>query len=659
MFGAAPAGSFPAKTAHRAGDHQELTCQASGGTAVDPAEPARHWAGALSQALATGDGVGRELTGPIDRLIHALRADPFDSDAVAEVGVRLVETVAAALAAGGRLAAVERTLAAGEARSGVLFRSAAVGLLVSAHEGVVTEVNPAAQRILGRSEDELVGIPLADLLHPRERDAVLACYAELLDSAEESGRLRERTRLVRADGDPVWVHLAVSVLRDSAGRPESLVTLVQDVSHVHLLEQRLSYQGTHDPLTGLANRHAFIGKLEESLGGTAPASVLHLNLDAFSVINHGLGWKVGDELLRAVAGKLTEVLGDEPACVARFGADEFAVLLRDGPNIAGLAQRINAALAEPTYVDGHGVAASATIAVAPDIAPGTDPTELLCGTAIVLRTLKSGGRGQWGLVDPVVDQARRAQLRLAASVPGAWDSGQIQVCHRPIVALADRRVASVQASLRWLHPELGPLDHRACLRAIAETGFGLRIGRWLLGEAARQVAEAGPHAPRLYLELTKEEAVDPDLIAWVRAALAEACLAPARVDLGFPVVALHAPDKPAEDNLEVLAELGIGIVLYGYGAASRDLTYLDSLPLRAVRLVSSVASWVSANADSGLPAVLAARGLVPLVRASGLSMIVGSLRTAREAAWWAEVGVDLGEGAVFGEPGSLSEVTRL
>ncbi|WP_166658090.1 EAL domain-containing protein [Actinokineospora alba] len=636
-----------------------MTCQAIGGTAVDPAELAGQWAGALSRLPATGDSVGRELTGPVDRLVQALGADPFDADAATEVGVRLVETVTAALAGGARLAAVERTLATSEARSGALFRSAAVGLLVSAREGVVTEVNAAASRILGRREDELVGVPLAELVHPRERDAVLACYTELLDNGEESRRLRERTRLLRADGDPVWVHLAVSVLRDTAGRPDSLVTLVQDVSHVHLLEQQLSYQGTHDPLTGLANRHAFIGKLEESLGGTTPASVLHLNLDAFSVINHGLGWKVGDELLRAVAAKLTEVLGDDPACVARFGADEFAVLLRPGPDVAALAQRINAALAEPTYVDSHGVAASATIAVARDIAPGTDPVELLCATAIVLRTLKSRGRGQWGLVDPAVDRTRRAQLRLAASVPGAWEGGQIQVCHRPIVALADRRVASVQASLRWLHPELGLLDHRACLRAIAETGFGLRIGRWLLGEAARQVAAAGPDAPRLYLELTKEEAVDPDLVAWVRTALADAGLAPGRLDLGFPVLALHAPDNPAEDNLEVLAELGIGIVLYGYGAASRDLTYLDSLPLRAVRLVSSVASWVSANSESGLPAVMAARGLVPLVRASGLSMIVGSLRTAQEVAWWAEVGVDLGEGAVFGEPGGLAEVIRL
>lgn len=687
MFTDALAGTLPAKTAHRAGGQRELTCQAIGGTAVDPADLAARWAGALDWTSAVQASAERDLTGPLDRLVEILRADPFDSHAAAEVGARLVESglgdlnattsmlaaglpavapdvprarvqaVIAALAAGIRLATAERTLATSEARSGVLFRSAVVGLLVSGADGIVTEVNDAALRILGHRPDGLMGTPLADLLHPQERDAVLACYAELLDSEEDSGRLRQRTRLLRADGDPAWVHLAVSVLRDGAGRPDTLVTMVQDVSHVHLLEQRLSYQGTHDPLTGLANRHAFIGKLEESLGGSAPASVLHLNLDAFSVINHGLGWAVGDALLSSVAAKLTDVLEGDPSCVARFGADEFAVLLRRIPDVAALSQRINAALAEPTYVDGHGVAASATIAVARDIAPGTDPVELLCATAIVLRTLKSGGRGQWGLVDPVVDQARRAQLRLAASVPGAWEGGQIQVCHRPLVALADRRVAAVQASLRWLHPELGLLDHRACLRAIAETGFGLRIGRWLLGEAARQVAAAGPDAPRLYLELTKEEAVDPDLVAWVRAALANAALAPDRLDLGFPVLALHAPDNPAEDNLDVLAEVGVGIVLYGYGAASRDLTYLDSLPLRAVRLVSSVASWVSENADSGLPGVLAARGLVPLVRASGLSMIVGGLRTAKEAAWWAEVGVDLGEGPLFGDPGSPAEVT--
>ncbi|CRK58258.1 Sensory box/GGDEF family protein [Alloactinosynnema sp. L-07] len=622
----------------------------------------------------------------MERLVEVLGAEPFDSHAAAEVGALVVEaglvepsdldatttvlvqglsrvvgldgrveSVLAAFAAGVRLAAAEHALATSEEQSRLLFSLAAVGVLVTDLDGTVIQANGAALAILGRKANGMPGTPLADLLHPLDRETVLAGYAELLDSDEEWGRPRERTRLIRADGDLAWVHLAVLVQRDRAGRPDAVVTLAQDVSHLHLLEHRLGYQGTHDPLTGLANRHAFIGKLEEALGGTASASVLHLNLDAFSVINHGLGWTVGDALLRAVAAKLNSVVGDA-ACVARFGADEFAVLLRRGRDVAALAQRINVELAEPTYVDGHGVAASATIAVARDVEPGADPVELLCATAITLRALKSGGRGQWGLVDPVADQARRAQLRLAASVPGAWGSGQIQVCYRPIIALADNRTVAIQASLRWRHPEVGLLDHRACLRAIADTGFGPRIGRWLLEEGAQQVA--GHDAVRLYLELTKEEAVDPDLVASVRGALDEAGLAPSRLDLGFPVPALHAPDRPAEDNLEVLAGLGVGIILYGYGAASRDLTYLDSMPLRAVRLVGSVATWVSENAKSGLPGVLAARGLVPLVRSSGLSMIVGGLKTAREAAWWAEVGVDLGEGPLFGEPTTLDEITR-
>jgi len=539
-------------------------------------------------------------------------------------------------------------------RADLLFDSAVVGIIITAPDGKITEVNPAALRILGHERDTLSGKGFVELLFPVDRAEVLARYAELLEDGE-AGRLRERARLLRADGDPAWVHLSVSILRDSADQPLSIVTMVQDVSHLRLLEQRLSYQGTHDALTGLANRHAFIGRLEEVLGGTESASVLHLNLDAFSVINHGLGWSIGDALLRSVATKLNAVLVDEDAYVARFGADEFAVVVPPDADVAGIAQRINGELAEPTYVDGHGVAASATIAVARAVAPGTDPVELLCATAIVLRVLKSGGRGQWGLVDPADDQARRAQLRLAASVPGAWESGQIEVCHRPIVALADRRVVAAQASLRWRHPELGLLDHRACLRAIADTGFGLRIGRWLLEEAAQQVA--GHESVRLYLELTKEEAVDPDLVATVRGALAESGLSAERLDLGFPVVSLHGADRPAEDNIDVLAGLGVGIVLYGYGAAARDLTYLDALPLRAVRLVGSVATWVSENAESGLPGVLAARGLVPLVRASGRSMIVGGLRSEREAGWWAEVGVDLGEGPLFGEPGTLDEIT--
>jgi diguanylate cyclase (GGDEF)-like protein/PAS domain S-box-containing protein len=546
----------------------------------------------------------------------------------------------------------ERNLAEGDARFRQMFMSSAVGMLITDLAGTVIEANDAMLDVLG-CPDGLAGTRLADVLHPEETATLSAKYRGLVD--DDTGSLCERTRMRKPDGDTVWVRLSASLLLDSAGRPDSYATTVEDISDLHLLEHQLGYQGTHDALTGLANRSTFVGKLEEALAGAAGTSVLHLNLDAFSVINYGHGWHVGDTLLQVVAGKLTVMVAGKRACVARFGVDEFAVLIAHGPtppDMTALACAINAELAEPTYVDGHGVAASATIAVARDIAPETDPAELLCTTGIALRELKSRGRGQWGLVDPAMDKERRAHYRLAASIPGAWESGELAVDHRPIMSLADRRPVTMQASLRWNHQELGVLDHRTCQRAIADTGFGLRIGQWALNQAALPMA-ADDAFGRLYLELTREQAVDPDLVAVVRGVLTETGLPAERLDLGFPVVALEVKDRPAEDSIGVLAELGVGVVLYGYGAASRDLTYLKSLPLRAVRLAGAVASWVTEHATSGLPGVLAARGLVPLVRASGLSMIVGGLRTEDQAKWWSEVGVDLGEGPLFGGAGPL------
>ncbi|GLZ39039.1 EAL domain-containing protein [Actinokineospora sp. NBRC 105648] len=664
---------------------------------MDRAELAIRWAAALTQVAYVArdrDVIERELADLLGALVACLRADGPDEAtgvgrALAESGFhqpvcvrvsidvlssglpRLTEVddatrlpgVLAALAAGfadatrRRLFAeqqdlrdalvharntVERDLRASEARFGEVFTTSALGMVISDLGGGVARANEALEEMLGYKPGTLFRKRLDDLFHPQDRAYLRTRYDELADGVGH--QLDERTRFLRADGETQWVRVAVSVLRDRDDLPDHHVTMVQDISDLHLLEHHISHQGTHDPLTGLPNRQAFVGRLEEALGTGQEVSVLHLGLDDFAVTNDGIGRAAGDHLLREVAARLTQLLGEQPGIVARLAGDEFAMMLEHPPgglDVGGVATEINDVLSEPTYVDGQGIAAWATIAVVSLPSADTKPDELLRATDIALRKLKQRGRRQWCVVDPVQNQLYREQYRLAATIPGAWENGELGLELRPVVALAERTVVATEALLRWEHPEYGVLGPQRCAELLLDTGLSVLLGHWVLGQAAAAVEGSA-----LYLELSAEQVADPDLVMQVRRVLGESGLDADRLELGMPVCSLSIGDGVAEDNLGVLVDLGVRTVLTDFGHTRGDLACLEDLPIHSVRMSGAVVSRV-VRPDPAALFTRSVAGLVPMVREVGISVLVPGISTEEQAKWWMGVGADLGTGPLF------------
>ncbi|MGH3862397.1 EAL domain-containing protein [Actinokineospora sp.] len=538
---------------------------------------------------------------------------------------------------------VERDLQASEARFQGVFATAAVGMLISDLGGGVARANEALEEMLGYRKGTLFRKRLDDLFHPDEADFLRERYAEL--RAGECDTVRERTQFLRADGDTAWVRVAVTLLRDGDGKPDHHVTMVEDISDLHLIEHRLSTQGTRDMLTGLANRQAFEGRLEESMGSTADVSLFHIGLDEFGVVNNGIGRHAGDKLLSAIAGRLMLIAEEREGALARIGGDEFAMLTPGRHDVAAVAGDINETLAEPTYVDGEGVAVTASIAVLRSPRSGTEPAELLRATDITLRRLKASGRRQWGLVE-ADDLAARERFRLTASIPGAWESGELDVEFRPVVELENGTTVAVQALLCWDSPVHGRLGHDRCRELLRDTGLSVPVDQWALGVACERTAEL---APRLYLELTDEQAADQDLVGTVRQGGALE-----RLDLGVPVSALADPQ--ADDNVSVLTDLGVRIVLTGFGQTPGDIACLEDYPVHAVRLGDRVVQRIGTAPDPKSMFVRSVLELLPMVRESGRDVLVPGVDTAEQADWWKRAGADLAVGAHFGEPDTVDDV---
>lgn len=697
---------------------------------MDRAELAGRWAGELTQVVYVArsrDEIEHELLGFLDELVTVVLAADFAADQGAEIGTRMVEfgftkpicvgrtvellgrwlpelpgldavsdvetrvvSVLGALAAGfsagmrGRLFAeqedikralthakenVERDLEASEALFREIFTSSSVGMALSDLDGVLVRTNRALAEILEYPTRELGTLNLHDLFHPDEAEYLQLRYQELLEDDELP--FRERRKLRRRGGDEALVYLSASVLRHTDGSPRHFVTTVEDISDKHFLEDTLRHQATHDQLTGLVNRQRFVGKIEESLAGKHAAeeiTIFHIDLDGFAAINNGVGRSVGDKLLQVVAGRLTDVVADESATVARLDADEFGIMIENSPRTPSsdsIAQRINEELSEPVYVGEQGVATTACIAVLERPRPDANPSDLLQATDIALRRLKASGRRQWALVDTELGARDRERFKLAASLPGAWESGEIELDYRPLVSIEDRAVVAVQPLLRWDHPVHGTLGHDRCVEVLDETGLTLPVGRWLLGRACEQAMSwrerLGTDPPLLYVELTKQQAADPDLVSVVQEALLEAGMPSAGLRVGMPVQALCMLDGLAEDNLDVLVDLGISAVLYEFGTTRGDLACLEDLQVRAVkladRLVARVGEAVAKDRETLF--LRATRDLVPLIRDTGAAVIAGHIATEEQLTWWQALGVESASGPLLGPAGPPEDIEDL
>jgi diguanylate cyclase (GGDEF)-like protein/PAS domain S-box-containing protein len=593
-----------------------------------------------------------ELTGKVVSLLGAvaagyaaaLRAQTFDQQ----------EEVKQALLKARQNA--ERELHLSEAKFRQLFTSSAVGIAISDLKGKVWETNQAFREIVG---DLAAGHSLYELLHPDDVPAVKTACQKLVGGRSTGFRLPQRIRLIGKDGEPAWTYLAVSLLRNADGEPTGQVTIVEDVTELHLLGQQLRHQSLHDALTGLPNQQFFGTTLQsvlERAGQNTRITVCKLDMDGLAVINDAFGRQVGDQVLQSVAGRLQSAVAGEKAIIARFGSDEFAILIENSPttpDVPTLTANINSELAEPVYIDNSGLAVSSCVGVAQHQGRGGEAAILLRAAEAALHRAKNSGQRQWGMFDSHHDAIHRARCRMAAAMPGAWESGEIHLNYQPLVQLADNTILAVQAQLHWDRPHTGALSHQECLELAKRNGLEGPLGQWMLRNSCDQLASwrqrLGQATPLLHVDLTPQQSHDPDLVSDIASALAQTGLAAERLQLGIPVSALDAESDDAEDNVRVLADMSISIALLEFGGVA-DVAHLEDLPVRTVVIAPTVVQRVVQPPSDGSAVTRAVPAVFQLLHDCGVTIIIRGINTHNEAHWWKSAGADIGQGAFLALP---------
>jgi diguanylate cyclase (GGDEF)-like protein/PAS domain S-box-containing protein len=551
----------------------------------------------------------------------------------------------------------EKNLRDTESRFQEVFVSSSTGVAITDLAGLCLDANPALGRILDLRPGEMMGRLVTELFRDDSAGDVMRLYRRLLDDAATP--MQEQRRLRWENGEEVWVLLAVTLLRDEAGDPAYFVTMVQDVTELRLLQDRLSHQLLFDVLTGLPNRQHFQTKLESMLGAAASGTWVTLccvNLDGFAILNGSLGHTVGDRLLRAVARRLERAVAGQNAVVARIGGDEFAVLVQDAASpipVDTLVGKINRELSEPEYIAERGIALGASIGAVRRLASAQPADELFRAADIALRKAKATGRRQWAGYHEGDDVYTTQLDRWAVELPGAWEHGDLAVAYEPVICLADRTLTGVRAVLRWHRPGHEPMGHNDCVRLTERTGLSVHLGPSILTEAMAGMPllrDALTGGPLLRIQLTRYQSGDADLIRAVNQAITGD---PGLIEISLHTGAVLEDLGDAQDNLEVLRDIGVVTGLCDFDGGPRELDLLARTGVRSVTLAAQCAVTATALLRSET-----AR-LIGLVRDRGAQCSVLDIAGPAETTYWADAGATSAQGGIFGPAVAIADLETL
>ncbi len=548
----------------------------------------------------------------------------------------------------GREAAIQRTM------FGTALDSMSHGLCMGDGDGAITVVNRRLREFF-RLEETPSGISASDL-------AGAIAQAGRLSSARRVDFVRAWEQHVALKTPSTFSEVFDGRTYDFRCEPKAsggFVVLVEDVTAQRQASQKIERMAHFDDLTGLPNRMHFHSQMQAALDEPIEPgwqlALLSVDLDQFKEVNDTRGHPIGDELLRLVANRLRHALQADDL-VARFGGDEFQVMLRtpaDPEHVGHIAERIIERLSQSYRVDGHIISIGASIGIAVTTGDVKNADDLLRSADVALYEAKSNGRGVYRIFDPAMDEALQRKRDVGQMLRDAISQGSLELHYQPVVDYHTGRIVACEALVRLRHPLNGLVPPGEFIEIAEQTGLIVPLGDWVLRQACKDAA-AWPKHVRVAVNFSpKQFLICKDLIGDIREALTEAGLEPGRLE----VEVTESTIIEAKDSLVMLSEIsamGVKISLDDFGTGYSSLSYLRQFPVDKIKIDRSFAMDIKSRASQ---AVIGSVSV--LSQLLNVELVIEGVETLEQVTALKMWNVHLIQGYYFSRPRPLAEILPL
>ncbi|SEQ42992.1 PAS domain S-box-containing protein/diguanylate cyclase (GGDEF) domain-containing protein [Ectothiorhodospira magna] len=503
-----------------------------------------------------------------------------------------------------------------------------------------------------------------DLLHPDDRDMALRQVHRYLK--QPKGRYLSEFRMRHTDGSYRWILAQASIITDDEGHPLHMVGSHLDITDRKRLTDQLDFLAVHDPLTRLPNRYLMMDRLNQALAQArrdqSCLAVAFMDLDDFRTVNDSLGHEQGDQLLQEAARRL-KVLLREGDTVARFGGDEFVLILtqlHSPQDVMPVVEKLMDTFTRPIVLEQATLVSGFSIGLAlyPDDSEQAD--ELIRYADVALSRAKAQGPRSYHFYTRDLDEQIHERMQLEQAMRRGLIQGQFLLHYQPRVDLKTGRMLSMEALVRWQHPDWGMVMPGRFIPLAEDTGFIVELGAQVLRLACLQIQAwqaAGHLVPPVAVNLSAQEFRQADLVERIMAILKDTGVESRMIEFEITESAAMSSIEQTSQTLTTLHQLGFGISIDDFGTAYSSLNYLKRLPVQTLKIDQSFVRDL-ADDPAGHPQDAAiVRAIIGLANNLGLGVIAEGVETPIQQAFLLEHGCHIGQGYLFSRPVDAQAMT--